>query len=142
METNTVIRIILSVVLSLFLLALIGRKTRENFESGSGSGSQIVGSVAENSEQFDSQSGFNIRNSPNPDVINAPSRQNIECSILTNNANSRAMEISKDLAEAKKQLKDHINKIKNKRQQQRVHIFDQGSNYHDSCKLMKYPALL
>ena len=51
METNTIIRIILSVVLSLFLLALIGRKTRENFESGSGS--QIVGSVAENSEQFE-----------------------------------------------------------------------------------------
>jgi len=140
METNTIIRIILSVVLSLFLLALIGRKTRENFESGSGS--QIVGSVSENSEQFDSQLGFNIINSQNPDVINAPSRQNVECSILTNNANSRAMEISKDLAEAKKQLKEHINKIKNERQQQRVHIFDRGSNYHDSCKLMRYPALL
>jgi len=140
METNTIIRIILSVVLSLFLLALIGRKTRENFESGSGS--QIVGSVAENSEQFDSQSGFNIRNTSNPDVINAPTSQNVRCSILTNNSNSRAMEISKDLAEAKKQLQEHINKVKSTRQQRQVNIFDQGSNYHDSCKLMKYPALL
>ena len=140
METNTIIRIILSVVLSLFLLALIGRKTRENFESGSGS--QIVGSVAENSEQFDSQSGFNIRDTSNPDVINAPSSQNVRCSILTNNANSRAMEISKDLAEAKKQLQEHINKVKSKRQQRNVNIFDQGSNYHNTCKLLKYPALL
>lgn len=140
METNTIIRIILSVVLSLFLLALIGRKTRENFESGSGS--QILGEVAENSRQFDSQSGFNIRDSSNPDVINAPGSQNVRCSILTNNANSRAMEISKDLAEAKKQLQEHINKVKSKRQQRQVHIFDQGSDYHNTCKLLKYPALL
>ena len=139
METHTIIKIILSVILSLFLLALIGRKTRENFEASS---EVILGNVEENSEQFENQSGFSVNDSHNPDIINAPSIQNVKCSILTNNANKRTLAISKDLAEAKKQLQEHINKVKSKQQQRQVNIFDQGSDYYNTCKLLKYPALL
>ena len=66
--------------------------------------------------------------------------KNVRCSILTNNANNATMEISKDLAEAKKQLQEHINKVKSKRQQRNVNIFDQGSNYHIILQIAKIPS--
>ena len=76
-------------------------KTEIGFQNLTKLSSKSYLDVKENSEQFDNQSGFNISKSRSPDVINAPSSQNIQCSISTNNANIRSRAISNDLAEAK-----------------------------------------
>ena len=135
METNTIIKIVLSVVLSLFLLALIGRKTRENFES-----QKAPDGFIENSEEASEQFGSQINLSSHPDTISAPSAQNAQCVLSTRTSNERSVAIAKDLAEAKRQLKEYVAKIKKERaiKNSVKSPFDSASN----CSLLRYPAIL
>lgn len=132
METHTKIKIGLSIILCLFLLALIGRKRRENFEN------------ATVQEMRPSHSGYEIKTNKMPNSVPRPRppKQADQCALTLKTSNERAASIQKDLAEAKQQLKQFIDKEQAKKASLKPSRYDADLKYNNSCKFLKYPAII
>ena len=135
METHTKIKIGLSIILCLFLLALIGRKRRENFQN------------ATVQEMRPSHSGYEIKTNQMPNSVprhrprHRPAKQSYQCAFTLKTSNERAASIQKDLAEAKQQLKQFIDKEQAKASL-KPSRYDADIKYNNSCKILKYPAII
>ena len=140
MKTSTKVRIGLCIVLSIFLLALIGRKTRETFEAEG----KIQDGFIENSEVAREQFGYKINPSSHPDYIAVPSKQNAECALATKNHTEREQLIESEATEAKQQLTDFLQKksaeIKKKREA--ANLVNKTDIYGTHCNFFKFPGLL
>ena len=102
MKTSTKLRIGLCIVLSIFLLAMIGRKTRENFEAEKQKNGIKQDGFVENSELAREQFGYKINPSSHPDYIDVPTKQNAECALATKNHTEREQLIEAEAMDAKR----------------------------------------
>ena len=144
MKTSIKLRIGFCIIISILLLVMIGRKSRENFEGRAASAS---------SANLYNQSGYPINNSSNPNHIEEPraqgapatqSEQNELCALSSRTDAEREKDISKDVAEARQQLREHlkqqIDAQKAKEEQAKLSPFydPKGAD----CSLLRFPAII
>jgi hypothetical protein len=141
MKTSIKLRIGFCILLSVLLLVMIGRKSRENFEGSGASAS---------SENLYNQSGYPINNSSNPNHIEEkseqaePSEQNKLCALASRTDAERETDIKKDVAEARQQLLQHLKqKVEaQKAKEEKAKL----SPFYDpkgaDCSLLRFPAII
>tara|TARA_B110000285_G_scaffold191723_1_gene219699 strand:+ start:112 stop:537 length:426 start_codon:yes stop_codon:yes gene_type:complete len=141
MKTSIKLRIGFCILLSVLLLVMIGRKSRENFE-----GSNVLPSSA----NVYNQSGYPIDETSNPNHIEEPreqgeqSEQNKLCALSSRTDAEREKDISKDVAEARQQLREHLKhqidaqKAKEERAKSSPFYDPKGAD----CSLLRFPAII
>lgn len=131
MKSSTKIRIGVCILFCILFLALIGHKTREKF------------GVEESSNIMFNQSGHKILYDQNPNKIIPIDAESVpeSCVLSTKTNSERESEIERDAEEAKKQLEDHLKKLKEAEAEknERMKIQD---NKDRVCTFLKFPALL
>lgn len=147
MKTSTKIRIGLCIILSILMLGLIGKKTREKFE-----GQQYHNSIQGYVPNMAS-TGFKINNRYRPDSIPLPKKVNTSCEVegLSQKDKEEHIYAEAHLAKQKYQafLRNRIDKMT--KNNSNSSEYDTGMNPSadqtilgtpiDSC-YMKFPALL
>ena len=135
MKTSIKLRIGFCILLSVLLLVMIGRKSRENFE-----GSGASESLSTSQEQL----GYSINNSSNPNHIEEPSEQNKLCALASRTDAEREKDIKKDAAEARRQLMHYLKqktdtqKAKEERAKSSPFYDPKGAD----CSLLRFPAII
>jgi hypothetical protein len=144
MKTSIKLRIGFCIIISILLLVMIGRKSRENFEGRGAS------PASESPENLYNQSGYSINNSSNPNHIEtpraqgAPSEHNKLCALSSRTDAEREKDISKDVAEARQQLREHLKqqidaqKAKEERAKSSPFYDPKGAD----CSLLRFPAII
>jgi hypothetical protein len=135
MKTSIKLRIGFCILLSVLLLVMIGRKSRENFE-----GSGASESLSTSQEQL----GYSINNSSNPNHIEEPSEQNKLCALASRTDAEREKDIKKDAAEARRQLMHYLKQKTDARKAKEE--LAKSSPFYDpkgaDCRLLRFPAII
>ena len=136
MKTSIKLRIGFCILLSVLLLVMIGRKSRENFEGSSG--------ASESLENLYNQIGFPIDESSSPNHIEAPSEQNKLCALASRTDAEREKDIKKDAAEARRQLMHYLKQKTDARKAKEEKA--KLSPFYDpkgvDCSLLRFPAII
>jgi len=146
MKTSTKIKISAAVFLCILFLALIGKKSRENFEHFKNSQREVYGN--QNPDPNDSYNtmhqGYEINYEDDNHLSNLENyqpelnKQNVFCTISEKTDEQRHQAIAREAADAKNQLRAYLN-----REMKKQNNPNQSSSPNlDSCQLLQFPAIL
>lgn len=137
MKTSTKVKIGVSILLSILLLALIGQKKKESFRNMESFTTKANESPKE-MISFNTQSGYEIDGSK-PNILMEIKDKKCKLNILTDK--ERELEIQKNVNEQQKQLNEYLNReIKNLRKTEKSNQ-ERATIDPNTCYL-QFPAIL
>jgi hypothetical protein len=146
MKTSTIVKLSAAVFLCILFLALIGRKSRENFEHFQNAQRQVYGNQnADPNDRYDTMhQGYEINYENDNHLSNlenyrpTPNEPNVFCTISEKTDEQRQDAISREADEAKRQLRAYLNREMKKQNSVKA----SSAPNLDTCQLLQFPAIL
>jgi len=147
MKTSTKVKLSAAVFLCVIFLALIGKKSRENFEHFQNNQRQVYGNQnPDPSNRYETMhNGYDINYNDDNHLSNLETyenpvdQQNVFCTISEKTDEDRHQAILKEAVDAKNQLREYLN-----RESKKLSNLNQTSSHQnlDPCQLLQFPAIL
>ena len=136
MKTSTIVKIVLAILLCIIFLALIGRKTRENFQANQ--------NPIETNNSVNNQFGYEISTEDDNNLSNLPIQNNLNMTISDKDNNCDADKVQTDAINAKNRLDELIKKEVNNPVNNQTNLDTQSTDNQnfDPCSHLSFPGIL